>query len=50
VVTGWGYGLWAIAKDCTNSYVQFDVAMGRAMGESFNTSSTRFYVARQICY
>jgi hypothetical protein len=32
VVTGWGYGLWAIADVCTDSYIGFYVAMGGAMG------------------
>jgi hypothetical protein len=32
VVTGWGYGLWAIAEMITNSYISFYAAMGGAMG------------------
>ena len=31
VVTGWGYGLWAIADVCTNSYMSFYAAMDGAM-------------------
>ena len=31
MVTGWGYGLWAIAKGYINSYISFYVAMGRAI-------------------